>query len=140
MSIDFLVTFSMIFEDTYQHSINRQEYDNKQRKNHKEEKTNRTKIVVEAMPINLACIIILLLFILPTSHILTLKIPCQRKESNLLISDKSQMRGTTTLSLANTNCISCSRMRESELSSFDFACFSKTPLNSFGKVLELESS
>ena len=50
----------MIFEDTYEHSVNWQEYDNKQRKNHKEEETNRTKIVVEAMTINLACIIILL--------------------------------------------------------------------------------
>ena len=60
MSVDFFVTFSMIFEDTYEHSINRQEYDNKQRKNYKEEKMNRTKIVVEAMTINLACIIILL--------------------------------------------------------------------------------
>ena len=40
------------------------------------------------------------LFILPISHSLTLKIQCQRKESNLLISDQSQMRGTTTLSLA----------------------------------------
>ena len=60
MSVDFFVTFSMIFEDNYEHSINRQEYDNKQRKNHKEEKMNRTKFVVEAMTINLACIIILL--------------------------------------------------------------------------------
>ena len=51
----------MIFEDTYEHSINRQEYENKQRKNHKEEKTNRTKFVVEVMmTIKLACIIILL--------------------------------------------------------------------------------
>ena len=50
----------MIFEDTYEHSINRQEYDNNQRKTHKEEKTNRTKIVVEAMTIKLAGIIILL--------------------------------------------------------------------------------
>ena len=40
------------------------------------------------------------LFILPISHSLTLKIQCQRKESNLLISDH-RMRKTTTLSLAS---------------------------------------
>ena len=40
----------MIFEDTYERSINWQEYDNKQRKNLKEEKTNRTKIASFLIP------------------------------------------------------------------------------------------
>ena len=51
----------MVFEDAYEHNINRQGYDNKQRKNHKEEKTNGTKIVVEAvMTLKLAYITVLL--------------------------------------------------------------------------------
>ena len=41
--------------------INRQDYDNKQGKHHKEEKTNRTKIVIEAMmTMKLVCITVLL--------------------------------------------------------------------------------
>ena len=62
----------MIFEDAYERTVNSQDYDNKQRKNYKEEKTNRTKIEIEAVMTTKTCITVLLLFILPISHIFDL--------------------------------------------------------------------
>ena len=50
----------MIFEDAYERSVNSQDYDNKQRKNYKEEKTNRTKIEIEAVMTTKTCITVLL--------------------------------------------------------------------------------
>ena len=64
--------FCMIFEDAYERSVNSQDYDNKQRKNYKEEKTNRTKIEIEAVMTAKTCITVLLLFILPISYIFDL--------------------------------------------------------------------
>ena len=58
----------MIFEDAYERTINSQDYDNKQRKNYKEEKTNRTKIEIEAVMTTKTCITVLL----PISYIFDL--------------------------------------------------------------------
>ena len=62
----------MIFEDAYERTVNSQDYDNKQRKNYKEEKTNRTKIEIEALMTTKRCITVPLLFILPISYIFDL--------------------------------------------------------------------
>ena len=45
----YIFFFCMIFEDASERSVNSQDYHNKQRKNYKEEKTNRTKIEIEAV-------------------------------------------------------------------------------------------
>ena len=39
----YIFSFCMIFEDAYERSVNSQDYDNKQRKNHKEEKATERK-------------------------------------------------------------------------------------------------
>ena len=62
----------MISEDAYERSVNSHDYDNKQIRNYKEEKTNRKKIEIEAVMTTKACITVLLLFILPISYILDL--------------------------------------------------------------------
>ena len=77
----------MIFEDAYERTVNNQDYDNKQRKNYKEEKTNRTKIEIEAVMTTKACITVLLCLFFRYRISLTLITPCRRKESNLLMSD-----------------------------------------------------
>ena len=80
-------SFCMIFEGAYESSVNNQDYDNKQRKNYKEEKTNRMKIEIEAVMTTKACITVLLCLFFRYRISLTLITPCRGKESNLLMSD-----------------------------------------------------
>ena len=67
----------MIFEDAYEHSVNSQDYDNKQRKNHKEEKKNRTKIEIEAVMTMEVCVTVLLRLFFRYRIYLTLITPCR---------------------------------------------------------------
>ena len=51
----------MIFEDAYEHNINRQDYITNRERSTRKKKTNRTKIVIEAMmTMKLACITVFL--------------------------------------------------------------------------------